>query len=248
MSTNKARDPFQFEQSATTDKAGVRKLDFTPMLINTADTRASELMVTVSKKPELHALANQAIDTGETTALFDLIHAVYTDEQIAEDAQILAGASEDQLSRLLESRRSDRSKTKAKGLRSNVQVCRNWISCGYAEILVRKAWDKPYDGPAHELDASDLEAVNAKIRSLQSKKSRLNKLAGFDAEAKKEFEAVEAEIERLQALRPGTRVQTKTVLKDASVDDIRNILKAIDPADLPESERVAYEELMAKLG
>ena len=138
-------NPFDFsaEQSATSES---RKLDLTPILIGTSNTRATELMQSVSKKPELHVLANKAIDNGQPQDLIDLIKAVYDDETIQTDSKILEGADEDQLSRLLESRRSDRSKAKAKGPRSNITVCRTCISAKYAEMLIREYWQKPYAG------------------------------------------------------------------------------------------------------
>lgn len=241
-------NPFDFsaEQSTTSES---RKLDLTPILIGTSNTRATELMQSVSKKPELHALANKAIDNGQPQDLIDLIKAVYDDEMIQTDSKILEGADEDQLSRLLESRRSDRSKAKAKGPRSNITVCRTYISAMYAEMLIREYWQKPYAGTnANDVNPEDLDAVISRIRSLQSKKSRLKKLAEYDQQARAEFAKVEAEIERLNELRPTTRTVTKTVIKDLSSEQLRQLLKAIDPASLPEDEQAKLVELMTKLG
>lgn len=241
-------NPFDFsaEQSATSES---RKLDLTPILIGTSNTRATELMQSVSKKPELHVLANKAIDNGQPQDLIDLIKAVYDDETIQTDSKILEGADEDQLSRLLESRRSDRSKAKAKGPRSNITVCRTYISAMYAEMLIREYWQKPYAGTnANDVNPEDLDAVISRIRSLQSKKSRLKKLAEYDQQARADLTEVEAEIERLNELRPTTRTVTKTVVKDLSSEQLRQLLKAINPDSLPKDEQAKLVDLMNKLG
>lgn len=253
MAKKTESNPFDFNTEVELNASESRKLDMTPILIGTSNTRAQELMVKVSKTPELFELANTAIDGGQPQDLIDLIKAVYSDEDIHADSMILNGANDDQLSRLLESRRSDRSKAKAKGPRKNITVCKTYIAAMYAEMLIREYWQKPYAGTSSlptdiKALAEDQEALVAKIRSLQSKKSRLKKLAGYDIEAKTELEEVEDEIERLNALRPTTRVVTKTVIKDMGADQLRSLLKAIDPETLPEAEQQKYTDLMAKLG
>ena len=86
------------------------------------------------------------------------------------------------------------------------------------------------------------------MKSLQSKKSRLGKIAQYDADAKKELEETEAEIARLNALRPSVRVTTKTIIKDLGIDQLREVLKNIDPKSLPEDEQAKLLELMKKIG
>lgn len=246
--------PFVFDNVSNATTSESRKLDFTPVLINTANTRATELMSIVAKKPELHILANKAIDNGEPQDLINLINAVFNDEKIREDAKILEGCDDNQLGRLLESRRSDRSKAKAKGPRSSVQVCRTYIATMYAELMIRSFWHKPYTGQLGstmiDIDAlaGDQDAISRKVKSLQSKKSRLTKLAGYDAEAKAELKEVIDEIARLNELRPTVRTTSKVVVKDLSVDQLREVLHGIDPKLLPEEEQVKLADLMAKLG
>lgn len=254
MKDKKTTDnPFQFEQTTTTASES-RRLDYTPALIDKANQRAMDLMVQVGKKPELFDLANKAIDEGNPQDLIDLIKAVYDDEQIKADAQLLEGCEENQLSRLLESRRSDRSKAKKKNPRSNALVCRTYISSMYAELLIRSYWNKPYTGQSGsaEIDIDSLkddqDALSRKVKSLQSKKSRLGKIAQYDATAKKELEETEAEITRLNALRPTVRVNTKTIVKDIGLDQIREALKVIDPTTLSEDEQAKLLALMKKLG
>ena len=248
MAKKTENNPFEFI-AVQDNSSESRKLDFTPILIGTSNTRATELMQTVSKTPELFELANTAIDGGQPQDLIDLINAVYDDETIKTDSKILDGADEDQLSRLLESRRSDRSKAKAKGPRSNITVCRTYISAMYAELLIREYWQKPYAGTnAVEVNTNDMDAIVSRIRSLQSKKSRLKKLAEYDEDARNDLEEVEAEIDRLNELRPNSRTVTKTVVKDMPTEQLRAVLKAIDPSSLPEDEQAKLIDLMAKLG
>ncbi len=247
-------NPFDFTMVANNTTSESRKLDLTPILIGTSNDRASALMMKVSKNPEFHALANKALDSGEPTDLIELITTVLGAEQIKTDSSILSGADDDQLSRLLESRRSDRSKSKSKGPKTSVGVCKTYISSMYAELVIREFWNKPYTGQTNattlDMDAlaNDMDAVTRKIKSLQSKKSRLKALAGYDTNAKVELEEVEAEIARLNELRPNSRVVTKTVVKDIDINDLRAALKTIDPKTLGEDEQAKLQELMAKLG
>lgn len=248
--TTSSSNPFEFAANGTTPNQA-HKLDYTPALISLSNSRAADLMIRVSKTPDLHALANSAVDNGDVDDLIKLINAVYNSEVIDVDAEVLDGCDDDQLARLLESRRSDRSKAKAKGLRSSSAVCMTYISSMYAELLVRVKTGKPYSGTSSsvkDLDESDLKAVTARIKSLQSKQSRLNKLAQYDTDAADELKTVKAEIARLNALRPGTRVVTQTTIKDVNVDVIRNALKQVKLEDLDEEQVKQYEDLMAKLG
>lgn len=249
MSNNKTtRNPFEF-QTVASNNTESRKLDYTPVLIDKSNQRASELMLNAGKRPELFDLANKAIDGGQPQDLIDLIMAVFDEEQIKADSTILEGCDVDQLSRLLESRRSDRSKAKKKNPRASVQVCKTYISAMYAELLIRKYWNKPYNGSNDtELDITDQDAISRKVKSLQSKKSRLGKIAQFDPSAQKELDTVNAEIARLNEFRPTVRVSAKTIVRDLSVDEIRETLKLIDPASLPEDEQEKLQALMVKLG
>lgn len=249
MTNNKKSEsvsnPFEFAATTVSESS---KLGFTPALIAQSNSRAAELMRAVAEKPELHALANRAIDVGEPQDLIDLIKAVFDDETVHADSKLLTGANDDELSRLLESRRSDRSKSKAKGPRTNARVCQAYISAMYAELLIREYWQKPYSGVSAVVDSTDTEAVTRRIKSLQSKKSRLNKLAAYDVDARIELEETVAEIERLNALRPTTRTSSVTAVKSLEVDNLRAMLKDIDPKTLPEAEQAKFIALMAKLG
>ena len=242
-----------FESLTAVESKGFesRRLDYTPVLIDRANTRASEIMLKGSEHAEL---ANRVINDGNTSDLLELINATVPEGQIEADAEVLEGCDADQLSRLLESRRSDRSKAKKKGLTSSVVTCKTYISAMYAELMIRVKMGKPYTGAAAAQDynaaelAQDQDALSRKIKSLQSKQCRLKKLAAFDEAARAELDEVVAEIARLNDLRTGTRRVSKTVLKDANIDAIRETLKSIDPATLPEAEQAKFLELMAKIG
>lgn len=245
-------DPFAFESNGT-EESGTRKLDLTPELIGLSNTRATELMRTVSKTPELHELANKILDDAQTQSIIDLIHQVFDEETMKQDAEFLKGANENILSRLLESRRSDRSKAKSKGPRKSVQIAQTLFSAMYAELLVRMAGNKPYQTTKTELDYDELkadqDALNRKIRSLQSKQSRLRKTAEFiDADAKA-LEVVQDEIDRLKSLRVGVpNVSSKTIIKSADAETLRKALELVDTNKLSQDEQEKIQAMMAKLG
>lgn len=249
MSTkqNNQSNPFQFATEANDSKS--RKLAYTSILMDTANRRAHEVMTEKCNTPELKELANTMMD-GDPNILVQLLTEIYG-ETIKTDADILDGCDEDQLKKMMESRRSDRSTSKRKGIRTSAVNCRSYISAMYAELMIREQLHTPYTGSfagSSELDETDLEAVGRRIKSLQSKKCRLKKLADYDEDAATELSETEAEIERLSALRPTTRVAGKTVIKDLKLDELRDMLKTIDPETLPESERDKLVDLMQKIG
>jgi hypothetical protein len=245
-----ALNPFEFGKA--TVAGGSRKLDYTPALIDLSNRRAQHLMISLAKEyPHLIDLSNTMLDSGNPQDCIDLLGSVYGHDVQLEDAEILNGCSSDQLARLLESRRSDRSKAKAKGLRIDAVACRTYIASMYAELLVRIKMDKPYAGSAQApslTDESDLAAIDGRIKSLQTKKSRLKKLVAYEESAREEYQAVELELARLNSLKPTGRVAAKTVVKDVQYDELRAGLKLVDTSKLDEKQLKAYEILMAKLG
>lgn len=252
MSKNTNANPFALENAVAENKAESRRLDFTPVLLDKANSRAQELMVNLSKeKPELIDLSTRMLQDKNPADLVELLDQYFGAEQIQADSKILDGCDEEQLARLLESRRSDRSKAKAKNPASNAMVCKTYISAMYAELLIRIKTGKPYSGSTgttSELDESDLNAVKRRIASLQSKKSRLGKVAKYDAEAQAEYEEVVAEIDRLNSLRPAYRTVTKTTVKAEDLDTIRQALAEVDTSKLSTEEAEKLLALMAKLG
>lgn len=244
-------NPFEALTAGKMTDAGTRKLDFTPVLIATANQRAIETIKAASDNAELHELANKMME-GDIADLIKLFDATGMSDLVPGDAAALQDCDLDQLKRMLESRRSDRSKAKKKGIRSNISVCRNYIATMYAELMVRQVMGKPFTGlvgaAARDFNIDDIrddiEAVNRKIKSLQSKKCRLNKTAEFVPSDAAELEQVTDEIKRLSELRPTSAVSTKHVVKSMDIDVLRTALASMNTADLPDE----VLELMKKLG
>jgi hypothetical protein len=226
---------------------GIRKLDHTAQLIGVSRTRANGIISTVNKNPDLHDLAKKVMSDGSPTDLISLIHSTVSDDTIKEDQEVLTGASDEELARLLESRRSERSKMKTKGNGGyTVPVLSAYIAAMYAEILVRNVWDKPYVQNSVEFDSTDQNEITKKIKSLQSKKCRLAKTAPFIPADQVELEITVAEISRLSSLRPAGSVNTKTVIKSEDAENIRLVLAALNVEDLPADQQAAFKALMAK--
>lgn len=250
MKKTTTTNPFEMLTAQTNDvAAATRRLNHTAVLNSCATERATETIKTASANQELHELANKMMQ-GDPADLLELFEKVGVTANVENDAKLLADATDDELKRLLESRRSDRSKCKKKGINSNMLTCRNYVAAMYAELVVRQAMGKPYTGTRgnSELDldslAGDQDAIVRKVKSLQTKKCRVKKLAEAGvAGAQEELATVEAEIERLNALRPTARVATKAAVKSIKVDELREALSKIE-GDVPE-EILA---LMAKLG
>ena len=251
MNEAAVNNPFNFE-ATDTGQSTSRKIDMTPQLISISNQRAIELIKAVGQNSSLHELANRTLDDGNASDTIELINTVFDEDNLKADAEFLNGTDNDILARLLESRRSDRSKTKSKGLRKNIQIAQTFYSAMYAELLVRLAMNKPYQEARTEIDddelASDQESLNKKIRSLQSKQSRLRKTAKYEQADAKQLEEVVAEIDRLSQLRTNGKVSTKTGIKNAEVDTIREALKLINVEGLEADEQAKILELMKKLG
>ena len=244
VTTEATINPFDNLEAIVT-KQTTRKLAYTDQLQSAARARAIELTKACTK-PELAARANAMLATGSVDILLDLIHEVFTDETIAGDAAFMAEATSDELSKMLESQRSNRSKAKRAGLNAMPNVL-GFISAMYAELMIRSISGKSYNASGNKLSndraelAADPELLTKKINSLASKKSRLSKLAVYDESAKTELEAVEAELKELRGLRPE---RTRTVVKSTQLDEVRAALASLDEKDLtPE-----LIELMKKLG
>lgn len=247
MKDSNTTNPFAGIGAAETKDSGFKKLDKTPELVATSNSRAHQFLKDMPGHPEMFADANQMLDTGDYSLTVKLLTDIIGVDTIVADAKFLADCTEETFSSLLESRRSDRSKTKAKGLRTSIQVTEKFVACVYAEMLVRHASGKVYNPEAtgSSVDEGDLKAITAKIKSLQSKASRLKLPARYDDGMAKILKETQDEIARLSALRP---TASKTAVKSIKADDLRAALKKLDMATVPESDRAAYEELIAKLG
>lgn len=237
-------NPFDNLEAIVT-KQTTRKLVYTDQLQAAARSRAIELTKACTD-PERADKANAMLATGNVDTLLGLIHDVFTDETIKEDAAFMEHATEEELAKMLESQRSNRSKAKRSGLNTMTNVL-GFISAMYAELMIRSVSGKAYNASGNKLTddrselAADNELLTKKINSLASKKSRLSKLAIYDASAKAELEQVEAELKELRGLRPE---RTKTVVKSKLQDEVRAALSSLDEKDMT-PELLA---LMEKLG
>lgn len=250
MKKTTTTNPFEMLNAQIND-SGItnRRLSHSTELNSRAMERATETIKMASANPEFHELANKMM-AGDPADLLDLFEKTGIIANVEADAAVLDGADEDELKRLLESRRSDRSKCKKKGIGSSMLNCRNYVAAMYAELMVRQAMGKPYTGArgAAEVDidalAGNQDAIVRKIKSLQSKKCRVKKFAEAGVTgASDELAQVEAEIERLNALRPTARVATKSAVRSIKVDELREALSKLE-GDVPEE----ILELMKKLG
>ena len=241
-------DPFVFEQN-TTEDSNSRKLDHTAVLIGRSKERAIGIITTVKDgDQDLKDLATKMFD-GDVADLIKLIESTVAKDTLVADAKLLEGADDDELSRLLESRRSDRSKTKSKGLKTSMAVTVGYISAMYAEMMIREFWQKPYNASTNTVfDASDQDALRKKIKSLRSKKCRLAKTAKFVQEDAVELAATEAEIARLNGFRDVATVNSKVILKDVDTEVLRTALSGLDVSTLNAEDQAKLEVLMAKLG
>lgn len=239
---------FNFE-TGNTATSGRNQIAYTAQLNAVSNQRALEALRAATTNPELFAQAKAALDSGEAVQLFSFLEAT-VGQHLVSDAEFMQSATESELDSMLESRRSDRSKTKAKGLNTH-QTASKYLATGYAEMIVRSVWNKPYDSAqsTSELDASDIDAVNRKIKSLQSKKSRLIKLVELgDAAAQQTYDEVVAEIDRLAQFRPDNKVVGKAVIKDADTELLRAALQQVDKSALDADQLAKLEILMSRLG
>lgn len=246
-------NPFAFATEELSANSAVRRLDYTPALQEKARAMATELIKTVADRQdaELIEKANQMMDSGDAATLFDLVQEVFGEDRLVEASQVLMGCSEDDMPKMLESQRSNRSKAKKAGIRAKMSTCVAYVSAGIAEMLLRQAMGKPYQGAGRttELDtealSGDPEALRRRINSLASKKSRLTKLADYDAQARAELDEVEAQLAELRSLRPD---KSKTVVaKSVQLKAVREALQSLSAEEL-EALPEAMRELARKLG
>ena len=237
-------NPFNNLEAVVTKQTS-RKLAYTNQLQATARARAIELTKACTD-PERATKANTMLATGNVDILLGLIYDMFTDETIRQDAAFMEPATSDELAKMLESQRSNRSKAKRSGLTAMTNVL-GFISAMYAELMIRSVSGKAYNASGNKLtdDRTELAADSAlltkKINSLASKKSRLSKLAIYDESAKTELEQVESELKELRALRPE---RTRTAVKSKLQDEVRAALASLKESDMtPE-----LLELMKKLG
>lgn len=239
MKTNKNQNQTatvnQFEvllaaQDNAATKQSSRKLAQTEQLQSIAQARATNLVTNLAT-PERSAQANAWLADQSAEGAMGLINLLYSAEDIHADAKFLEGTDEETLGKLLESQRSNRSKAKRAGLggtgsMGNIVM---YLRSLYAELMVRDAMGKAYKSAGgklptdHEVLRNDSAALQRRINSLASKKSRLKALAKYDEKAKEELEGVEAELEELRGMKPG---RSTTTVKSVKLDDLKKALDA----------------------
>ena len=209
---------------------------------------AQELLKKVSAESSLVPLADKVCDLGEYSDLIELINQAYTPDELK--LEVLSSCNDDELGRLLESRRSDRSKAKHAGLRRMSPLLR-YLSAGIAEIMIRTAMGKAYGGSVSSggitSDPKELKAnqdlLNRKIRSLQSKCSVLKRQGEFAPETWvgwEELEKTKAQLDELISLRVSASGQTT---RPVNKEQVKSGLKAMSPEELKaliaEAQRLA---------
>lgn len=231
---------FTFENTQTT--ATGRSIPGAQALNAAANRLASELVKSILSKPELNELANKVVAEGEFADAIELTQRIYSDEDIK--VEELSYCTDEELSRLRESRRSDRCKTRKNGIGTAQQFIK-FMSASIAEMSILQAMGKTYAGPSGtsgiELNidnlAADQELLGRKIRSLQSKVSVLKRQGQFAPEdwiGWQQIENTKAQIAELQAHRVGATTRTTGTIKTPSMTDIKNAL-----AGMSEEEKQA---------
>lgn len=247
---------FNLGGNATTTSTG-RGINGAIELNNYAQSEARRLIDAAMDKVKEEAaegltttkdMIDEALDSGTYASACNLIETVIGAPQCG----ALTECTDDELSRLLESRRSDRSKTKKKGLRTNVAVMLTYFAAIIAEMAIRAASGKEYVAQSAatidvEALALDQEALNKKIRSLQSKQSNLRRAlkyipADTDAPERDELKRVQAQIEELQSRRTSTVKTVSTKVPSAEV------LKKAIAAMSEEEKKALMEQLQAVNG
>jgi len=228
-------NPFEaFEAAQTGEKT--RRLPYTDKLQTKAMELTTDLMRRSVQQPgtevnPLAGLANAALKDWQPESLLAYLNAGLTADTLKQAADVLEGCPEDDLPKMLESQRSNRSKAK-RGRKVTA-----YIASMVGELLIRERTGKAYNASGtklatdHDMLAADQDLLVRRINSLASKKSRLNKLAQYDDNAKAELAAVEQELEELRALRP---TKTKKAVKSVKIDDLKAGLAtgSISAADL----------------
>lgn len=233
-------NPFENLTAVTTTQSGTRKLAYTAVLQDKARAMTTDLIRRAGGDATLAPLANAMLADKTPESLLAFINAGIDAESMSAAALVLDGCPADDLPKMLESQRSNRSKAKRTGLTAMPKVI-DYVASMVGELLIRERTGKAYSTTGklptdHDTLAADQDALVKRINSLASKKSRLVKLAAYDTAAKAELDAVEAELQDLRALRPN---KSKTVVKSIKLDDVKAALAAMS-----EEEKASLLALM----
>lgn len=214
---------------------------FTAKLIATSDLRCKELIAEAKNDPTIGTKIMECLKSGEAVDIFQLIEGSVIQQITTDATECLTGATDKQLARMLESRRSERSTAKKTQFK-NLKNVTDYISASYAELVIRQASGKAYAATSG-IDLSDgsADAINRRIASLRSKQSRMKPLAKFSPEAQKDLEAVQAEIAQLQQ-KLGVTAKATTQTRAELLSD----LMKIDLTSLPPEVAARLQAIIDK--
>ena len=207
-------------------------------------TGLANAIITAAQSDETIAAACSEVQKGGMEALQRLVDENIDPAEISQMADEL-GDDTTTLKGLLESRRSDRSKSKKK--LSTLDGFRKYVAAWIAELAVREALGLSYKAPSGateygSFESDDYEVITKKIKSLQSKKCRVKATLKYveSEELQAELQEIQQEIDRLNQMRGvSTRVKSTDTVKSVSMDDLRSVI-----AGMSDEEKAA---LMAQL-
>lgn len=208
-------------------------------------TGLANAIITVAQSDEDIAAACSEVQKGGMEALQSLVDENVDPTEISQMADEL-GDDESNLKGLLESRRSDRSKSKKK--LATLDGFRKYVASWIAELAVREALGLTYKAPSETTEygvfkSDDYEAITRKIKSLQSKKCRVKATLKYveSEDLQAELQEIQQEIDRLNQMRGvSTRVKSADTVKSVSLDDLRSVI-----AGMSDEEKAALMSQLA---
>jgi len=240
-----------------TKRTRLNALAGTPTMVARASEVVAEIMQTIESDVEKFADLFEASKT-DHIAMETLVNEAYDLNTV--DADFLKQLGEDELTSMLKSQQSKRSRAKSKPM--TVDNYRAMMNAAVCELLIRSVLDKPrasgggfgsgksvLDYTPEEIQAlgEDQEALRRTIRNVQSQKCIMKHKEGFD-EASEAYQAllkIEAVLKDLRIVTPRQRTdKTKKMIQDALAEhDVEN-LKAADSKELLKmiAQMVADEE------
>lgn len=235
----------QFDTYAPNERPRLNALAGTPALTQCAAAVVTEIMQTIENNADKYAELFESSKT-DHIAMETLIDETYDLSTI--DIEFLKAIGEDELTNMLKSQQSKRSRAKGKPM--TVDNYKNMMNAAVSELLIRKVLDKPraaggfgasgksiLDYTPEEIQAlgEDQEALRRVIRNVQSQKCIMKHKEGFD-ESSEAYQAIlkmEAVLKDLRVVMPRQRTdKTKQMIKQALAEhDVEN-LKAADSKEL----------------
>lgn len=228
-----------------TKRTRLNALAGTPTLVAKSATVVTEIMQTIENDVEKFADLFEASKT-DHVAMETLVNEAYDLSTVEVD--FLRDLSEEELTSMLKSQQSKRSRAKSKPM--TVDNYKSMMNAAVCELLIRTVLDKPraaggfgaggksiLEYTPEEIAAlgEDQEALRRVIRNVQSQKCIMKHKEGFD-EAGEAYQAllkVEAVLKDLRVVVPRQRTdKTKKMIQAALAEhDVEN-LKAADSKEL----------------